>query len=83
MPAIDDLLNRQNALAITMLSVAVAGLVAAMEWTGLALDHLAPGSWLGDQIAALPSAALGVAVVAACLLLWALARYRGARRPIS
>ncbi|WP_348760940.1 HoxN/HupN/NixA family nickel/cobalt transporter [uncultured Salinisphaera sp.] len=70
-------------LAITMLSVAVAGLVAAMEWTGLALDHLAPGSWLGDQIAALPSAALGVAVVAACLLLWALARYRGARRPIS
>ena len=66
-------------LAITMLSVAVAGLVATLEWTGLALDHLAPASALAAQIAALPSAILGAAVLGVCLLLWAGARYRRAR----
>ncbi len=64
-------------LAITALSVAVAGIVATVEWTGLALDQLAPASGLAELIAHLPSAVLGSVVVASCLGLWFWARRRG------
>ena len=70
-------------LAITALSVAVAGLVAAVEWTGLALDHLAPTSGPAEAIAHLPSAALGALILLSCLALWWWARRRGRAAALS
>ncbi|WP_158583384.1 HoxN/HupN/NixA family nickel/cobalt transporter [Salinisphaera sp. Q1T1-3] len=63
-------------LAITGLSIAVAAIVAAIEWTGFVADHVAASSPVATVIDNLPSAGLGLAVFVAFVVFWGIAARR-------